>query len=709
MFLGMNLFFACSKEPTQETSSWEPTPTVSKIENGSGGTTESPARPPTSQADEENPSNHPPILPDNVRNITKISTVTAKNPPYYHVSGDGKRAAVGNHYGIRVFEIGSNELIMEIPMELPNCPYGMGRYFRLNADGTYLGIATDEFVQIWQIGGGKIFERTINRYENRSNDICGIDIPEISLSPDGSKLILSGFEKNGQSPKYYFWVIDVLKNEIIYEWDGEEQTAHGRLYDFPNLGFSDDGEIIQTFDPTRFIASEGKLHQAFRFWSSQDWSEIERSSPMIQESFSSGDVFFGVSGDQSISIKSRLDGRSVTKLDGVQCSLEYPCEVLFSADGSKAAILSQTGEMTYFGNHQFAKNIDVWHLKSRQRERQVDGLFRNLDAVYFNAESAVQVYSYTRDDSADSWWTFPYYFSGMVRDRTNRILFNPVQNNCENDKFCSYARTCVIDARSLDIECREGYLSFEGISLSIRAENQQVFLTSHHKGSEHIVGQLLSEFDFIPETHRVRLLGYSDAYQIGFYCLDASYRQQACEIVDFSNDSVMDEMKDVSYLRFSSDGRYAAFIDKSENRLNIVDLSAKKIIPQSAYQARAFSVNPVFLKGGEELVYIVQDLEVPSRFSIELVDLASKKVQSRTRLDLNDTIPTVFSIDLGNRLWAVGDAQGYIWIFDAASGDLIHKWHAHADGLTGLAFSAEGGIIISMGEKGSVTFWGLEE
>ena len=108
-------------------------------------------------------------------------------------------------------------------------------------------------------------------------------------------------------------MVDILANEVLYEWDGKKDTLHGNLYTFYGLGFSDDGRLLQTFDPARFIRSEGDVHQAFRFWSLKDWQEVERTAGGIEESFQPGQLLFPLSDTKQIEVRSRLAGDEDTR------------------------------------------------------------------------------------------------------------------------------------------------------------------------------------------------------------------------------------------------------------------------------------------------------------------------------------------------------------------------------------------------------------
>jgi len=641
-----------------------------------------------------------------LKEITEINSFKLFFPYYYHVSDNGRIAAVGDLEGIRIFDTRTMEILMEIPVKLPDCEFGKGRVFRLNYDGLFIGIATPEFVQVWQVGGGIIFEWENRRYSSHTEDICGLDVPELSISPDGKTLVLTGFEKQGSSPVYFFRTIDIRKNEVIYEYDGDEKNAYGMLNDFPNLGFSPDGRIFQTFDPRRFVLSEWSLHMAFRFWDTSDWSEIDRKSSRLVDSLAVGNRLFGVSENQSVVVRNRMTGRWVARLEPTPCTADYPCSIQFSADGLKAVVFSQKENTINYRNKRFADQIEIWDLEKGEVDREVDGLFRNLDGVYTNEDNEVAVFQIDQEGLAGSWWTNQEYFSGLINNEAGEMVFAPIQNMCGENTDCSSLQSCLITSDAGGIRCREEYLGINGIPLSVQVEDDRAMLQEHTEGSTHIIGELLKDVKIDQKIQRIRLLGYSDANKIGFYCLDVNYRQLLCAVVDFSTDVIIQEFDDISFLRFSPNGQYAAFIDQVENRLRIMEISTGKITTKTPYQARAFDVNPVFINGGE-VIYIVQDLKISDRFSIEYIDLDGYKVLSREKLHMDNVTPTVLAAGKEDNIWFFGDEGGFIRVVDPDTGIEIHHWQAHDESVIGLIFNEAENTLVSMDEAGTVSIWGV--
>ncbi len=269
------------------------------------------------------PENLAAISPENTRDIRELANVYPYFPPFFHISNDGTRIAVGDLEKIEIRESESGKLLTSIPVLLPDCDFGFGRFFRLNADGSFAALINGNSIQVWQTGGGMIYDSPLAGELTSGTRSCGPDIPELALSPDGKLLAVSGMEYSSTSVKRYFQVIDILENKVLYEWNGKNSALNGNLYTFYGLGFSDDGQVLQTFDPTRFISSQESAHQAFRFWSTGDWQEIERTSRQVEESFQPGLLQFSSSNAGEIEIRSKVTGEVINNIRMEGCSLGF--------------------------------------------------------------------------------------------------------------------------------------------------------------------------------------------------------------------------------------------------------------------------------------------------------------------------------------------------------------------------------------------------
>ena len=192
------------------------------------------------------------ITPANAGLIREVGAIMPSMPPSFHISADGSTLAIGGAGGIRVLDAATGTERADIPLTLPDCAFGMGRYFRLSADGGFIAVVTDAAVQVWQVGGGRIYDAPISRRYNTDPALCGADIPQLALSPDGMTLVVSRVELARTSAKKTFQVMDIPTNTALSEWVVKGAGPQGKLYDYGTAGFSQDGTVLMTFDPARF-------------------------------------------------------------------------------------------------------------------------------------------------------------------------------------------------------------------------------------------------------------------------------------------------------------------------------------------------------------------------------------------------------------------------------------------------------------------------
>jgi hypothetical protein len=201
----------------------------------------------------------------NAKEIIGLSALAPAFPNYYQISPDGRVGARVDLSGVDMIDIANGEVIMHISADMPDCEYGSDRYVVFNQNGGFVALVTRDALQVWQVGGGQIFTEPYSLEYRTDAATCGADIPQLALSPDGTLLAISGMDYTPTTTQQYFRVVDVLKNKTVYEWDGKEDTLHGDLYPYQGLGFSDDGKVIQTFDPTHYFVSSGKEYESFCF------------------------------------------------------------------------------------------------------------------------------------------------------------------------------------------------------------------------------------------------------------------------------------------------------------------------------------------------------------------------------------------------------------------------------------------------------------
>ena len=646
------------------------------------------------------------ITAENADSIRQLAAIRPAFPTYELISPDGRMGARADLEGIDVYEMDSGELAAHIDVALPDCQYGFDRYFSFNQDGSFIAVAGKDAIQVWQVGSGVIFESPYRAQSGTDADTCGAEIPQLALSPDAGLLAISGVTTGSNSIQSYFRVVAILQNQVVYEWNESQDTLHGDLYTFRGLGFSSDGAVLQTFDPSRFSAFSGEEYQAFRFWAVGTWQELSRNMDALN-GFQAADQSYVLQGDESIQLKSRLDGQVRASLSGTGCTQAEPCDARLSLQTGTVALLNTSENTLDYHREVLATQMAVWDWQSGKQLSTADVFVRNLDGIlpgedgsYLNTAELTQT-----DAGTINWWTSSYNFDGLYAG-VDGITFKPQVINTTVEQDCYFCGTCRLNPDDMQLNCQKAFFSQENTLWKvINDQNGQVKLENADKDAT---------FDLkLPANTQpdwdVRLLGFSERNQTAFYCLDRQGRSQIC-VIDMGGElDKLTQVEDIYGLRFSPDGSTAAYIDRREKALFLLNLETGKLTKMDAYQSRAWFVNPAFTSTESGMVYIVQNLNDPTILSLEWVDGADAKVLRRTTLD-TDTINSPSALCLGeeNGLMALGASDGWVYVLSQEKGKIVTSWQAGSEPIIGLAFTKGDEVLFSLDEQGLIQLWGVE-
>ena len=647
------------------------------------------------------------IRPENAGEIKLLGSFLPQPPPFFAISPDGKYSAIGRFGKIEIIETASGDLISTFEVQLPDCPYGFGQYLVFNHDGSFLAASGIHSLYVWQTGGGLIFESQYAHDEYKEGIACGLNIPQLSLSPNGRLLAVSGIEKSAGKMRAYFRVIDTQKNEALYSWDGEANTLHGNLVGFDGLGFSADGKFIQTFDASRFILKDGNLQTAFRFWSAETWSEVTNEES-VRLSFNTGELLFPLSDSNQIKILDKLNGKQVAVISVDRCLWDSPCQMRFSADGSKAFVLAGEGELVQYRHTILYPSIQVWDLNKGAKVTVLEGLFRNMDGIMVNHEGKLIGVQGIDEDFHPSWWTFKDLFQGLISYHNDSAFFVPTWTSVNADRQCRYCSTCRLDAESLEISCLPGVTGTNG-QYSIQFLNSDYWLIKHYNEGEGQLAKLSLQPQGNPENLRIRLLAFSEEKQTAFYCVDEEHRPKVCVIDYLPENHIIKEFETISFVRFSPDAEISAFIDGSKNALYLYSFDEQKLERKSHYQAKAAFINPQFSSDGQRLYYLVESLENPGDYSVEMMDMESKKILKRLPLSKNEIIkPVAFAVNSAENIFAVLSKTGILYLLSSDGGKTLITWPTGQSDPIGLVFFNDDQLLVSMDAQGRINYWGIE-
>lgn len=651
----------------------------------------------------------PVISIDNVPDLILQKIIHPFFPEIVHIASNGRIAAVGGLSGIRIIDLDYGNVLMQVDGTLPDCNFGMGRYFQLNYDGSFLAITTNKAVQVWQVGGGIVYEVPYINNHTLDIAICGADIPQIALSPDGMFLAESGMRFSATEVDSYFRVVDIKKNTIVYEWDGKSESPNGRFYTFPNLGFSSDGKILQTFDPTRFEINRDGFHTAFRFWSTENWREIAPDSKAVKDAFNKGDLQFGVIKNNSISVLSKKDGVELGLIEVEGCGWENPCPMEFSPDGSKLAVLIRDESIVY-KRESISTHLEVYGISDGLMIDRNSAMMRNLDGVIIGDDGEIIGYEIAPLSGESTWWTHPNYLAGFQIINENAIAFTPQVVDYQNQQILPYSGSCQIHMGDFTIECGSTLSFQDNFTVTVNKKENGVEVINSSLGKDTLLAEIKYPISGPGDSWQFRLLDYVQETGTSFFCLDRNLREETCLIMDFTNNEILHEQIDLEGLIYSRQNGTAAFINKEEKALFLFNDETGTLKKMKTYRAVSLPIKPAFLFGGDELVYFIKSLDGPGNSYIERVDTSLEKVIRRYDIDELRT-KDISSISVNEKigLWAVSDTSGNVYLIDPEEGSVVYIFRAAQEEIIDLVFSPDGKALFIMGESGKILIWAVGE
>jgi WD40 repeat protein len=654
------------------------------------------------------PADLAPISAQNAAQVRLLAELPADIPPFYHFSADGSRLAVGHSDGIELYDTISGDLLQHIPATLPRCAYGSRRAFRLNADGSFIALLNGQNVEVWQAGGGKLYEAPYTSAISAGLPFCGAELPQLALSPDGRLLAQSGMDYSRKTVKRYFRVVHIPDNQTVYEWSGSNDDMHGDLYAFYGLGFSAEGALLQTFDARRFSYGSGEEYTAFRFWDAADWQEVDRADARVAAGFPAGSLRFTLSSEDRLRALSRVSGDLLSDFAMPGCRWDAPCEARFSPDGLTllAASRAQPAALHMAGVlYDAAVRIQ---LPGGAAEPVALGLARDLEsALPADGGQVLDAASITGSPTLPLWWTFDDAFSGLHASADGAPWFMPLAARTAAGPACPFCNACTLDLEGGTVTCTEGLPISATSRLFTRLQDGQVLLFRKQADGETPLGALSLPVEVNPANARVRLLGYAAAEDALFYCVDENARQYGCFIYNNASQSVLAAPADITGLRLAEAAGKAAFVDRSLNAMFIYDLASGKLTRKYPYQARAYPVNPLYNANQSRLLYVIQNPSNASDLSVETLDALTGKSYGRVSLrKAGVTQPTAFETSPDGALWFFADAQGNVSIL-GEKGVLIARIEAHNDAIIGMALHPSLRWLATLGADNTIRVWGI--
>ena len=649
----------------------------------------------------------PVISIDNASDLILQKTIYPFFPEIVQIASNGRIAAVGDLSGIRIIDLDSGSVLMQVDAVFPVCNFGMDRYFQLNYDGTFLAVTTNKAVQVWQVGGGIVYEALYFDDHTLDPSLCGADIPQLALSPDGMLLAESGMRFSATEVKSYFRIVNILKNSIVFEWDGKNESPNGQFYTFPGLGFSSDGKVLQTFDPSQLNFTGDVFHTAFRFWSTENWRELKSSSKAVTSAFDKGEMQYGVTKNDSIIVFSKKNGIRLETIEVDGCRWENPCPMEFSPDGSKMAVLLRDEPLIY-KRESISTHLVVYDLFHDRMINDNSILIRNLDGLLVRDDGEIIGYYIAPQDDKSTWWTYTDNFTGFKVIDENTIAFTPQVINYQNQPQPPYFGSCQIHTDDFEIECGVTFSFQDSITVTVDQKESGFTLMDTSSGMNELLAEIKNPAAESGDSWQFKLLDYVRKTGTGFYCLDRNFRVETCVIMDFLNNEILHEQIDLEGLQYSRKNGTAAFINKEEKSLYLFNDDTDKLKKMRTYRAVSLPIKPAFLSGKNELIYVVQSSIGSEKIYIERIDTSLGKVISRYDID-GLQIKGISSISVSGKeeLWAASDISGNVYIIDPEEEAVIRIFQGAGEEIIDMVFSPDGKTLLMMGKSGRIQIWAV--
>ena len=634
------------------------------------------------------------ISPENVSDLIVKEKIFPFFPPIISISGNHAVIAVGDLKGVHIYLADSQEAIMSIDVSLPDCRYGWDAFLALDHTGNFIALVTNKGIEVWQVGGGRVYQAPFVHDQALDPRTCGLDIPQIALSPGGKLLAVSGFGVGGEDYGDYFQIIDLSNNEVLYEWNGSGESPHGQFQTFPGLGFSSDGKVLQTFDPINFVNVIDRS-DSFMFWSTDNWQQLQPDSDSVQESVDAGGLTYAISNNEAVEVISKTTNQPLIKKKSEGCTREYPCSVIFSPDGSKFAILKRSENLA-FKREQLISRIEIYSLESGAELSSQEILVRNKNAVHLTDEGEI-VSLHRLPENTPQWWTHTAYINGFFNHHDGLIAFTPQIADIKS-LLPAYSSTCFIDLESTDLICEEGVSQPDGKILSI--EKIESGFVIREKGN------ILSQVKYPPgdaqDAWQIRLKAYDQSTGMGYFCLDRNLREETCVVMNFQENQIILEQVDLFGLINIREFDLSSYIDLEKKELNIFYEASGRRVQVHSYNAITYPLKPAFNNENPNIFYLVENVENGDLY-VEEIDLVEASVLKRYTFEiLSEITPTAMAVNHNTDLLVISDDAGNIHFLDLLSSEFVRTFPISRSDVIDLIFSRDDKNLVIMDATGEI-------
>ncbi len=166
----------------------------------------------------------------------------------------------------------------------------------------------------------------------------------------------------------------------------------------------------------------------------------------------------------------------------------------------------------------------------------------------------------------------------------------------------------------------------------------------------------------------------------------------------------------IEQARFTPDGLMLAVTvsnpQKSHPQILVFDFSQNAVLFRLPARVMQMGNSAVLSSLGDRLAYHFQRWDSYRWSGIKIIDpLHLQELAAFEGDQATLGSPAAFSPD--GSLLATVDDQGGAFLLDAASGEVLHSWAAHADAVLKLTFSPDGKLLATSGADGFIRIWGV--
>lgn len=581
------------------------------------------------------------------------------------VTDDGKYIFIASELGVDIFDTETDELIRHIDTKIRS-NYQSGD-MGISATGNYFFVIEENALQVFSFQGENL-----------------LTLPPASsaaISPDGKIVAVSG--------ETSFQIINIIDEEEIYTWDGNEDTLHG---DKPV--FSMDGSTLATWFGKRIW-----------FWDTANWQKIrdvwlERaSSNQCSWTLSNDASYLAIACDEVVEIYNLVTGVLVRTIEGFTEQELKSNQVIFSPDGETMGVLEP-------GNI-----VSLWVRSTGKRlSNFLETSIQTSSLIKVTNDGKIIDYKLPPGD-ATSWAGYRIPLTLQFLSDNSGLIF---QNTIIESK---YGITGIEEICTL--KYNERPYCFRDYDL-IMSSDENYFSITTYKDSGYFKSYSLdgetediSKFGVTTKYSRVYLLGYIEKENLLFFTnWNDVYGKGDSFVFDIEKRDMARNWKDgfIRRVVFSDDFQYSAFFVQKETNVELIimDNINRTILYKDTYDwCTRWCTILDFASDNSALIYSAGHGSATGDEWYPLSYLSLEEPFEVKSIPYSHW-PLMLELSPNNKILAVALGGGTIALLNTEDGTVLNSWRAYENQeISSLAFSSDGTVFASSSNSQDIKIWGL--